>query len=103
MIELNEFTKEVIESGKVLSAVISDVKGIHICVKFDNGYGCSIIRHIGSYGSEDGLWELAVLLVKDDKCMICYDTPITDDVLGYLTEEDVLEYISKIKALKALS
>lgn len=62
---------------------------------FSNGYGASIISHPGSYGYEDGLYELAVLKDGD----ICYETYLTEDVLGYLTQEDVDDYLEKIKNL----
>ena len=61
--------------------------------KFENNYGASIIKHCFSYGNEDDLFELAVLY--DSK--ITYSTEITGDVLGYLTNEDVLFYLSEIK------
>lgn len=62
---------------------------------FPNGYGASVISHKYSYGGSDGLWEIAVL--RDDE--ITYDTPLTSDVLGYLTESDVLLYLDEIKGL----
>jgi hypothetical protein len=63
--------------------------------KFDNGYSASVVRGPGTYGFEDGLWELAV--IKDGD--ICYDTPITDDVLGYLSDDEVLSVLEKIENL----
>lgn len=62
---------------------------------FDNGYGVSVVSHTLSYGGKNGLYELAV--IKDDD--ICYDTPITYDVLGYLTEDDVTKYLGQIQNL----
>lgn len=61
---------------------------------FDNGYGVSVVRFAGmfgggSYGFEEGLYELAVLVGTEEEWEICYDTPITNDVLGHLTEEEV--------------
>lgn len=64
--------------------------------KFANGYGASVVRHPFSYGHEEGLWELAVLGPDGH---IIYATPITDDVLGYLSEEAVNEALAKISAL----
>jgi len=70
--------------------------GVQYHYKADNGYGASIIQTINSYGSKQGLWELAVL---DSEGEITYHTPITNDVLGYLSEEDVNETLEKIKNL----
>ena len=61
--------------------------------KFDNGYGASIVRHCGSYGGGNGLWELAV---TDHSGELLYDTPITDDVLGWLSEQDVASTLDAI-------
>jgi len=45
-----------------------------------------VIRHFGSFGSEEGLWELAVLKFKNDGTYtLTYDTDIADDVIGHLT------------------
>ena len=69
--------------------------GIQYIAKFPNNYGASIIRHSFSYGNKLGLYELAVL--KDGH--ICYDTTITDDVIGDLTEENVNNTLAKIALL----
>ena len=69
--------------------------GIHAIVKFENNYGASVVKHDHSYGGKDGLYELAIF--KDDE--ICYDTPITNDVLGYLSDKDVTEVLIKIQQL----
>lgn len=63
---------------------------------FNNGYGVSVIKHDGSYGGKEGLYELAVLKNGD----ICYDTEITNDVIGYLTPEMVTEIMIRVQELK---
>lgn len=71
--------------------------------RFDNGYGASVVRFPGTYGYEDGLWELAVIRFVDDsmsKFYLVYDTPITDDVLGRLPEEEVERVLKEIEALE---
>lgn len=65
-------------------------------VMFANGYGASVITGYGAYGNIDAPYELAVL--KGDG--LCYDTPITDDVLGHLTEEDLDRLLAEIEALE---
>ena len=70
--------------------------GIRAFIKFDNGYNASVIRTENSYGNELGLYELAVLDKHGD---LCYDTPITNDVLGYLNEDDVTKALKQIQEL----
>lgn len=69
--------------------------GIVSRTKFDNGYEVSVVKSEYTYGGKDGLYELAVF--KNGE--ICYDTPITDDVIGYLRPEDVTKVIQKIQKL----
>lgn len=69
--------------------------GERILFEFENGYGASMIRHSGSYGGNQGKWEIAVL--RDGA--ICYDTPITDDVIGHLDDPEADAILEKIAAL----
>lgn len=64
-------------------------------LQFPNGYGISVIRGTYSYGGDEGLYECAVL--KDDK--LYYDSPITDDVIGYCDEDEVTEVMKQIQEL----
>ena len=64
---------------------------------FDNGYGVSVVSHSYSYGGRDGLYEVAVL---DSNNQLTYDTSVTNDVLGYLTEEDVTDVMKQVQELK---
>jgi hypothetical protein len=79
--------------------------GIHAKHEFDNGYGVSVLRFNitllsgevvqGSYGSLEGLYEVAV--TKGGKP--CYDTSISDGVIGHCDEaevEDIMEKVSKL-------
>ena len=79
---------------------LPSMSGVQAIVKFENNYGASVVRHMGSYGNKSGLYELAITKYNEDGDWdICYDTPITDDVLGYLTEDDVTNYLTKIEQL----
>jgi len=66
---------------------------------FDNGYGVSVIQSPNSYGGDEGLYEAAVLKVTDDDWQITYDTPITSDVLGHQTVEDIDSLLFEIEKL----
>ena len=69
--------------------------GIQKVFKFPNGYGASVIKHKGSYGYKSDLWELAVL--QNGK--LCYDTEITDDVIGHLNDPEVDRLLRRIEQL----
>jgi hypothetical protein len=73
-----------------------DMGGIFCRIQFENGFGASIVKHQYSYGGPAGLYELAVI---DSEGQLTYETPITDDVLGYLSEDDVERYVNEIKNL----
>ena len=61
--------------------------------RFDNGYSVSVISD--GYGGSEGYKELAVV----HHGQLCYQTPITSDVLGWLTDEKVDEYTRQVAAL----
>jgi len=79
--------------------------GIQKLYRFKNGYGASVVRNkIGdiyaSYTRNELEWELAVIKWMGkgiDDFIICYDTKITYDVIGYLTTKEVEKYLIKIK------
>lgn len=71
---------------------------------FPNGYGVSVVQFTtpfgaGSYGAEEGLYELAVIKGVEENWEICYDTPITDDVIGHLSEEEVEDLLLQVENL----
>ena len=72
------------------------LNGVGYIYEFENGYGASVIKHDYSYGGKMGLYEIAVLDSSGD---LCYSTPITDDVIGYATEDKVLDTLHRIKML----
>jgi hypothetical protein len=74
--------------------------------RFDNGYGASVIQGRYTYGGKAGLFELAVVRLTGDSAddfELTYDTPITDDVIGHLSEDEVQETLAKIRDLPAQS
>lgn len=75
--------------------------GYGILVLFPNGYGADIVCHRRSIGGGDGLWEVAVVTPKgySGGFEIVYDTPVTNDVIGYLDEDEVIDILEDIKKL----
>ena len=84
--------------------------------RFENNFGASVVRHNGSYGGYEGLWELAVIKWSEEPrdpdydfggafdpgapdWELVYDTPITDDVIGWLKESEIEPILLKIKSL----
>jgi len=75
------------------------VGGVSARVWFPNGYGVSVVRCPASLGWPD-LYEAAVLSRDEDGApRIEYGTSVTDDVLGYLTENLVSSVLAEVQAL----
>jgi len=71
-------------------------EGLHGLCFFKNGYGVSVVRFkspisktYSSYTSNENEWEVAILYGNENDWQITYNTHITDDVLGNLTEGEV--------------
>ncbi len=84
--------------------------------RFTNGYGASCVRAklmsipgldmerafgraYGSYTRNEHEWEVAVIHWSGENFTLVYDTPITDDVLGYVDESDLDALLDRIEAL----
>lgn len=90
-------TEQTMDLAKIATAL--DNGGDHAeQVKFPNGRGVSIIRNAMSYGHAQGLFEVAVL---DADGEFDYSTPVTDDVLGYLSIPEVVAAMKAVAALPA--
>ena len=76
--------------------------------RFDNDYGASVIRFklpgyksYASYTSNENEFELGVLKFDDSgHGWLFYDSPLTNDVLGHLSKEEVEDALRKIKSWK---
>jgi hypothetical protein len=62
--------------------------------RFPNGYGASVIHGTGTYGVE-----LAVTKYDGDHYELCYDTHVTNDVIGHLEQDSLIETLRAIQAL----
>jgi hypothetical protein len=82
-----------------LATALEAVKGDHSeKIQFPNGHGVSIIRNEWSYGHTAGKFEVAVLDADGD---LDYSTPVTDDVVGWLDVQGVLDVMQQVAALPA--
>lgn len=73
--------------------------GKQALIFFDNGFGVSVVKHPFSLGKKQGLYELAVITGDKDNISLNFSTPITDGLLGYLSENDVTEIMEKVQRL----
>lgn len=82
--------------------------GVIYIFKFENGYGASVIKDRYSYGSNEELWELAIISFNgavelkpycDEPYDIEYSTPISDDVMGWLSDLEVKKILREIQLL----
>lgn len=64
-------------------------------MNFDNNYGVSVITGKGAYTNATKPYEVAVLYNGE----ICYDSGITDDVIGYCGKKRVTEIMKQVQEL----
>lgn len=77
--------------------------GVQKLYRFDNNHGASVVQHNYSYGTDDGLWELAVIEFDsgdNDDWNITYETSVTSDVIGHLSNKDVDDTLLAISILE---
>lgn len=65
----------------------------HAFHQFPNGYGVSVIDGDHAY-CDIGTYEVAIM--KEGK--LCYNTPLTDDVLHYQTPKDIDEILKEVES-----
>lgn len=75
-------------------------KSVQYLYHFPNGYGASVSKAPGLQGYVLDLWELAVIKWYDNnEWHLCYDTDITDDIIGNLSSASVCDILGKIICL----
>ena len=88
------------DNNKFLIQNHKDKRGIQKVYKFPNGYGASVVKGPYTYGGPQGLWELAVINnITDEGFDLCYETTITDDVVGKLNDPEVDRLLYMIRDL----
>ena len=74
---------------RIVRVVDTSVPGINrMQVFFTNGWGVSIIRGMFTYGSDEGLFEMLLIVPGGDL--------LTEKILGWLTEEQVMNAIEAV-------
>lgn len=73
---------------------LSDSDMARARIHFKNGYELSVIKGFGSYGSKEGLFEIAIMRKDGEYANELYEEG-DSDVLGFLTLEKVMHYIDK--------
>lgn len=72
--------------------------GVQYLFEFANGYGASVVKHSGSYGGKIDLWELGLeKFYRDGSYALMYTSLVNFDVCGFLTDDEVNNYLSLIK------
>ena len=92
---LSENTQQILNDGSILSVRILEIPGLapatRYRAKYPNGYEVSIVNHGNSYGHREGLWEVALMHGED------FVSLGNDNVMGWLTEDDVIEVCELVK------
>ena len=62
---------------------------------FPNSYGVSVLEE-----QTEGEYEVAILKERSNKVNLCYDSGLTEDVFRYLSEEEVIDLVERVKGLQ---
>ena len=82
---------------------VNDDGTLRAVMKFDNGYGVSILCGPCALSEPDRPYELAVMLFQQNGCYkIVYPTLFNSDIISCLTSEEVTAYMKIIQALPEL-
>lgn len=73
----------------------ADCFGVRATANFKNGYGVSVLRGSAFYSNGVDTYEVAILKHGS----LCYDTYITNDVLGHRTESEVSDVMRQVQSL----
>lgn len=65
-------------------------------IEFKNGYGVSVVFGSCFYSNGIDSYEVAIL----HNGSLCYNTHITNDVIGYISSDEVTEIMKKVQLLK---
>jgi hypothetical protein len=79
-----------------MSFITMEEQGLHVF--FDNGYGLSIQRNKATYTNKH-TFEVAVLHGNVDEWSICYRSPVTNDVIGWVTGEMLVDLMRQVQVL----
>ena len=81
------------KSSQVTKEVFGNSK--HAVMEFENGYSVSVI--FGEQFYSNGIDTYEVAIIKDNH--VCFDTPLTNNVLAYQNENEVTEIMRKVQEL----
>ena len=75
--------------------------GQQIIFRLDNGYGLSAVNHSYSYANQElGTYECAVIkFIGANSWSICYNTPITEDVVSHCTGDKIQSILEQLSEL----
>lgn len=99
-IDTNKEGKMILELQSFEMIEKADVPGGYQCVlEFGDYHQLSIISGDGAYGGDKGLYEIAVIINGDFASLPGINNHVEDDVLGYLTADEVSAIIKKMYLL----
>ena len=76
----------------------SFLNGLQAILFFPNGYGISVVRNNLSLTTAN-TWEIAIIKGDENDYDLCFNTPITNNVIGYCSEEEVSNIMKQIQDL----